>query len=60
MADTPKLPAPRRKSQALHTVQFRSKWIEGAASGHGIYILPIVTLIVALIVVSVPVIIWRW
>ena len=60
MADTPKLPAPRRKRKPEHSVEFRSKWIEGAATGHGIFVLPVLTLIIAMIVLKLAAIMWRW
>jgi hypothetical protein len=45
MSDQPKLPT-RRKRKADHSVSFRVPWIEGSASGHGIYVLPVIVLIV--------------
>lgn len=47
MAD-PKLPS-RRKRKAHHSVSFRAPWIEGSASGNGIYVLPVIVLIVAVV-----------
>lgn len=45
----PKPPAHRRKRKVeQHSVNFRAPWmgIEGSASGHGIYVLPVIVLIV--------------
>ena len=47
--DDPKLPAPRRKPRAEHSVSFRAPFFEGRASGHGIYVLPALLLIVMLV-----------
>ncbi|MCV9938713.1 hypothetical protein OIU35_20390 [Boseaceae bacterium BT-24-1] len=47
MAD-PKI-FPRRKRKADHSVSFRAPYFEGRASGNGIYVLPVIVLIVAVI-----------
>lgn len=45
----PKLPTPRRKRSSDHSVSFRAWFVQGEASGHGIYVLPVIVLIVATI-----------
>jgi hypothetical protein len=48
MSDQPKLPT-RRKRKADHSVSFRAWFVEGSASGNGIYVLPVIVLIVAVV-----------
>jgi len=48
MAD-PKLPAPKRKRGPDHSVSFRAWFIEGHASGNGIYVLPVIVIIIAVV-----------
>jgi hypothetical protein len=48
VTDQPKLPT-RRKRKPDHSVSFRAPWIEGHASGNGIYVLPVIVIIIAVI-----------
>lgn len=48
MMPDPKLPS-RRKRKADHSVSFRAPWIEGSASGNGVYVLPVIVLIIVLV-----------
>ncbi|WP_199084533.1 hypothetical protein [Bosea sp. ASV33] len=57
MAAEPK-PPNRRKPKSEHFVQFRSKWIEGTATGYGIFVLPVLTGIIAIIVLNLAAIMW--
>lgn len=45
----PKLPTRRKPTKPDHSVSFRAPFFEGRASGHGIYVLPVIVLIVAAI-----------
>lgn len=48
MSDQPKLPN-RRKRKPDHFVGFRMPYFEGSATGHGIYVLPVIVLIVLVV-----------
>lgn len=58
MSDQPKLPAKKRKSQPDHSIWVKSQWVEAAGHGHGIYVVPIVVGIIALIVLNLAAIMW--
>ncbi len=59
MSDLPKLPVRRRKpTPPDHAVWVKSRWVEAAGHGHGIYVVPILVGIVALIVLNLAAIMW--
>jgi hypothetical protein len=58
MSDQPKPPAKKRKSQPDHSVWVKSQWVEAAGHGHGIYVVPIVVGIIAVIVLNLAALMW--
>lgn len=58
MSDQPRNPPRRRKPKSDHSVWVKSRWVEAAGHGHGIYVVPILVGIVALIVLNLAAIMW--
>lgn len=58
MSDQPKPPAKKRKSQPHHSIWVKSQWVEASGHGHGIYVVPIVVGIIAVIVLNLAAIMW--
>lgn len=56
MSEQPKLP--KKKSKTEHSIWVKSQWVEASGHGHGIYVVPIVVGIIAVIVLNLAAIMW--